>query len=143
MTPIRSFRAPLCAAVLALAAGAAYAASGLASVEESEPAGLGCGGSAILSIDSLRGGELEWTMGTNVHDSVQVASPWLEGMASCGGGQMLVSLVETAATGAADGARGSGHSVRVEVALSLAGAGEVVSKEIGGRTYTIRAARAG
>lgn len=142
MTPIRSFRAPLCAAVLVLAGGAAYAASGL-TAGESDPAVLGCGGSAILSIDALRGGKLEWTMGTSVHDSVQVASPWLEGTARCGGGQMLVSLVEAAAVGEGAGACGGGSPVRLDVALSLTGAGEVVSKEIGGRTYTIRASRAG
>lgn len=143
MTPIRSFRAPLCAAVLVLAAGAAYAAGGHGSAAESDPAVLGCGGDAYLSIDALRGSELEWTMGTSVHDSVQVASPWLEGTARCNGGRMMVILVEVAAVGDDGGARGGGDAVRVEVALHLSYEGSAMTEQVGGRTYNIKAALKG
>lgn len=144
MSPIRSFCAPLCAAaVLALAAGAAYAASGL-NAAESDQAVLGCGGSTILSIDALRDGELEWTMGTSVHDSVQVASPWLEGTVHCDGGQVVVSLVEITAVGEDGGARGGGGDrVRVDVALNLSYEGSAMTEQVGGRTYNIKAALKG
>lgn len=144
MTPICSFRAPLCAAVLALAAGTAGAADGHASAAESDRSVLGCGGDAYLSIDALRGSELEWTLGTNVHDSVHVASPWLEGTARCDGGRMMVSLVEVAAVGDNGGARsGGGDSVRVDVALHLSYEGSAMTEQVGGRTYNIKTALKG
>lgn len=144
MTPICSFRAPLCAAVLALAAGTAGAAYGHASAAESDRSVLGCGGDAYLSIDALRGSELEWTLGTSVYDSVQVASPWLEGTARCDGGRMVVSLVEVAAVGDNGGSRGGGgDSVRVDVALHLSYEGSAMTEQVGGRTYNIRTALKG
>lgn len=144
MTPICSFRAPLCAAVLALAAGTAGAADGHASAAESDQSVLGCGGDAYLSIDALRGSELEWTLGTSVYDTVQVASPWLEGTAHCDGGRMVVSLVEVAAVGDNGGSRGGGgDSVRVDVALHLSYEGSAMTEQVGGRTYNIRTALKG